>query len=259
MARVRITLDGRAENLGSPLLLHSDRLADPLNPYTRWLSELTGKRKKTEADQQEIGRREFLGSGYWLVDEGPGGKVSTPVMPAWNVVRCIQEGAKMFKLGQQVQRGLLPIDEFLPIIYDGPKDAAELWKDSTFYLRKGVKISGRMTSRTRPCFIDWQIEGDFELDLKMLEVSQLDDLVKVAGRYQGIGDYRQRFGHFAGEVVMLGEDVDFAAADALNRLREQTATRSARKAIEDDDAETKKTHPNGKARRDRVAKVLTGK
>jgi hypothetical protein len=71
MARIRVTLDGSTAVNGSPLLMHNERLADPIDPYTRWLAELTKKRTKTERDHEEIGRREFMGGGYWANDDGP--------------------------------------------------------------------------------------------------------------------------------------------------------------------------------------------
>ena len=54
----------------APLLFHNGQLADPINPHTRSIAELTSKRKKVEADHAEIARREFLGSLY-LMDGEP--------------------------------------------------------------------------------------------------------------------------------------------------------------------------------------------
>ena len=43
----------------SPLLMHSDRASDPLSKEAQWLSEISAKRNKTEADAVELARREF--------------------------------------------------------------------------------------------------------------------------------------------------------------------------------------------------------
>ena len=50
MARIRVTLDGATAVNGASLLMHNERLADPLDQYTRWLAELSKKRSKTERD-----------------------------------------------------------------------------------------------------------------------------------------------------------------------------------------------------------------
>lgn len=49
--RIRLTGD-------RPLLMHSGRLADPLDEIARNLGKVTGKRMKTAADHEEIARVE---------------------------------------------------------------------------------------------------------------------------------------------------------------------------------------------------------
>ena len=55
----------------SPLLMHSDRFANPLDKATKAHKELTAKRKKTDADHEAIAKSEWLGSLYWRDDIGP--------------------------------------------------------------------------------------------------------------------------------------------------------------------------------------------
>src|SRR5687768_8336203 len=125
MARIRVTFDGATAVNGSPLLMHNERLADPLDQYARWLGELSKKRSKTERDIEEIGRREFVGAGYWLTDGGPDTTVSDPYIPTWNIIRCLQEAAKRHKLGKHVARGIVPVTEETPLVYEGPKKASD--------------------------------------------------------------------------------------------------------------------------------------
>src|SRR3546814_21068521 len=54
----------------SPLMMHSDRLANPLNPATKAHKELTGKRKKTDDDHLAIAKSEFIAGAYWDEKEG---------------------------------------------------------------------------------------------------------------------------------------------------------------------------------------------
>ena len=249
MARIRVTM---ASALGDSMLMHNERLADPLNPYTRWLSELTGKTKKTEADQEEIARREFLGSGYWLIDEGPKGQIAEPVIPTWNIIRCLQAGATRQKLGKHVVRALVPMTMTTTLSYTGPRDADSLWKSGLFHNRKGVVIGGRRTMRTRPCFTDWKVEADLELDLTILDPDKVDQIARDAGKYEGLGDNRPVFGRFSGSAVLLADPAELIAPDALAHQRVRAAVASAGARVAEHDAVHAENHPNGKERRKRV-------
>lgn len=250
MAHIRVTF---ASAEGDSMLMHNERLADPLNPYTRWLGELTGKTKKTEADQEEIARREFLGSGYWLIDDGPHGAIGEPVIPTWNIIRCLQAGATRQKLGKHVVRALVPQTMTTTLSYTGPRDADSLWKSGLFHNRKGVVIGGRRTMRTRPCFTDWKVEADLELDLTILDPDKVDQIARDAGKYEGLGDNRPVFGRFIGSAVLLIDPADLIAPDALKDQREKAAVASASARVAEFDAVRAENHPNGKERKKRVS------
>src|SRR3954467_2600395 len=96
--QVVLNLDVRTASGGSPLVCHNERLADPLDDIVRTISTFTAKRKKTEADHMEIARLEFLGGLY---TNGNG-----PCLPAWNILRCLQDGARRHKRGLDVPRGI---------------------------------------------------------------------------------------------------------------------------------------------------------
>lgn len=54
----------------SPLMMHSDRLANPLDPATKLHKELTGKLKKVDDDHLAIARSEFIAGCYWNPKDG---------------------------------------------------------------------------------------------------------------------------------------------------------------------------------------------
>jgi len=190
--RVTLYADGRTESGGTPMLMHNERLADPLDPYTRQLGAISSKRKKSEADHEAMAHIEFMGGLY---TNGNG-----PCVPAWNLVRCLQEGGKRHKRGADVLRGVFPMAEHADVLYDGPRDPEDLWKDGGFKLRKGVGISGRKVMRTRPMFIDWQLRLPIEVDLVIFDLHVIDTLWLEAGRYYGLGDNRPINGRFKGIV-----------------------------------------------------------
>ena len=255
MARIRVTFDGATAVNGSPLMMHNERLADPIDPYSRWLKELSGKTKKTERDHEEMGRREFMGGGYWAVDGGPTGTRSEPVIPTWNIIRCIQAAATRYKLGRHVVRGIIPVNEDTPLQYDGPREAEELWKAGTFHSRKGVGVGQKKVMRTRPCFGEWKIETELELDLTMLDPDTVNILARDAGIFEGLGDARPRFGRFAGSAQLLGDPADYVAADVLDDVRQRLALMTAGATITKLDEAHSELHPNGKERKARVQKV----
>lgn len=186
--KVLLQLDGRSASGGAPLIMHNERLADPLNDFTRALAAVTKKRSKTEADHLEIGRLEFLGGLY---TNGNG-----PCLPAWNILRCLQDGAKRHKRGADVLRGVYPLVEHTDVLYDGPRDPDEMWKSGTFALRKSVGVQRSRTIRTRPYFTEWQAELPVEVDPVVFDLDVLTQCWRDAGVYAGIGDMRPVHGRF---------------------------------------------------------------
>ena len=94
----------KVEITGSrPLLMHSDKFADPLNPLTKAHKELTSKRKKTDEDHEAIARSEWIG-GMYIDEDGP-------YLPGVNVEAALIAGAKLSKLGTQLKRSVEIMDE----------------------------------------------------------------------------------------------------------------------------------------------------
>lgn len=195
--QVTLHLDGLA-----PLLMHNERLADPLDPFVQALSEVTGRRKKSIAEHEEIAHIEFLGGLYTTppITYPLNGAKAKPCVPAWNVVRCLQDGAKRQKRGADVLRGIVPLTEDAVLRYEGPTDPEKLWKDGGFALRKSVGIQRNRTMRTRPFFTDWQAELDVEVDVTIFDLHTLRKAWKDAGTYSGLGDMRPVYGRFAGTI-----------------------------------------------------------
>jgi len=183
--RVLLTMDARKESGGTPLLMHNERLADPLDDYTRSIAKISKKRGKTDADHIEIGHLEFLGGLY---QNGNG-----PCIPAGNVIRCLEDGGKMVKKGTDVLRGVVPLADHADLAYDGPRNEEELWAER-FWLRKTVGIQKSRTMRTRPFFAEWSASLPVEVDPSIFDPDMLADVWRRAGRYAGIGD-RRRYGN----------------------------------------------------------------
>jgi hypothetical protein len=203
-----LVLDGRSDSGGSPLIMHNERLADPLDDFTKAIAKISKKRGKTEADHEEIGRLEFLGGLYTdpvLNYPLTGGKVDIGI-PAWNIIRCLQDGGKRHKRGADVPRGIYPCQEFAVLEFEAVgQTPAQLWKGGEHHLRKSVGVQKAKTMRTRPYFTDWQLKLPIEVDMNIFDIHALENIWREAGKYAGLGDMRPIYGRFAGTIEVSEE------------------------------------------------------
>jgi len=109
LTRIDITIEGT-----SPLLMHSVRLANPFDEWTKRLKALNSKRKKTGEDVHEIARVEWNG-GLYIDDVGP-------YVPSEWIESMIRDGAKKNRLGRTVTSALLTETDRFHLDYDGPRD-----------------------------------------------------------------------------------------------------------------------------------------
>jgi hypothetical protein len=186
--KVRITINGTA-----PLLMHNIRLADPLDPIAKAMKQVSGKRKKTDDDLEQLARLEFQGGFYFSEELGP-------YMPGANVEKCLVEGGRITKQGKQVERGLFVTDMEVPLLYKGPRDIEELWKDKNFVSSMAVKVGTARVMRCRPIFREWALEAEATVDPGQLDLANIQAIGTDAGQMVGLGDYRPRYGRFTVKI-----------------------------------------------------------
>lgn len=189
--KVRLTLTGTA-----PMLMHNIQLSDPLNAVARAMKEISSKRKKTDEDQLRLAELEFKG-GLYITDQ------LGPYVPGVNVEKCLVEGARITKQGKQVERGLFVEDNECPLLYQGPRTAADLWADEDFRSRMAVKVGTSRVQRTRPIFRQWAVEATAEVDPALLNLESVASIATDAGSMVGLGDFRPRYGRFVAQVEAL--------------------------------------------------------
>lgn len=171
-------------------LMQGERLANPLDPLTRQLKAITGKKKKTDADYEEMARIEFLGGLYHDQKLGP-------YWPAQNLDRMFLDAARLSKRGQDVKRGFMVIDDRVPLQYDGPRTPEGLYAQAERFVDvRSVVIMGKRTMRTRPTFRDWGASFEAAFDPEILNRADVVEFANVAGRLIGLGTFRPRFGRF---------------------------------------------------------------
>jgi hypothetical protein len=178
----------------TPLLMHSGRLADPLDPATIALAKLTSKRNKTLDDHKALSKCEWYG-GLYLDGEG------APCLPGEVIEAALVEGAKKFKLGK-VAKGGIVVDGDFAIVFEGPKNVDKLWAHGGFLKRAGVRVGQSRVIRSRPIFPEWSCSFVVQWDPTLVkDEEQIQQIAESAG-VSGICEWRQKFGRF--EVVAQG-------------------------------------------------------
>jgi hypothetical protein len=189
MDTLTIRLKGSA-----PTIMQCDRLVNPFDTITRQLKTITAKRKKTDADLEEINRLKFLGSLYYEPKIGPH-------WPGQNIDRMIFDAAKLSRRGQDIKRAFMVMDDMVPLIYDGPRTPEELYADARFVDIRSVVIRGQRVMTCRPIFREWKVEYECAYDPDVLNRDDVVAFHATAGQFIGLSTYRPRFGRFGVEAV----------------------------------------------------------
>jgi hypothetical protein len=180
-----------------PLLMHNGQMANPLNPIVQRIKEITGKRKKTDADYRLLADLEWMG-GLYLDDK------DRVVVPGHVIEGAMTKSAKKIRQGDQVKTGVV-CDGNWPLDYDGPKALGKLKDDPRFRDTRGAKVNGKSTvQRTRPIFRNWSLTFRLEYDPSIINRSDVIKILEGAV----IGDYIPKFGRYAVEST---KDVKVAA------------------------------------------------
>lgn len=173
----------------TPLMMHSDRLANPLLPESKSHKELTSKRKKTDDDHLAIARSEYIAGIYFTQKEGL-------YIPGQNFDATFLAGAKLQKLGTAWKRGALVIDDKVKLLHDGPPTPEKLWADTRYVDVRGVKVGMAKIMRYRAIFLQWACELTLAVNTDVLNMNEARKAIEDAGSLIGVCEYRPRFGRF---------------------------------------------------------------
>jgi len=177
----------------SPLLQHNNQCVNPLNPMKKKISSITSKRKKVDADYEEIARLEFQ-SGLYL------GRKGQPIIPASNLRRMLIEGARKSKDGKQFETGVSVLGD-ADLDYEGPKELEGLMERVDEFSWTTVVGNQRSSiMRTRPRFEDWSVQFEIEVATDLVTDDMLDNALRHSSRI-GICDGRAiGFGKFTYKI-----------------------------------------------------------
>lgn len=177
----------------SPLLMHSDKLANPLSKETKLHKELTSKKKKTEDDQVAISRSEWMGSIYHDKELGL-------FLPSQNIMTAIRNGGKINKMGSAISRATVCLVEKVALKTNAPKSLDAMWESGEFTDCRSVVVQRARLMRYRPRFNQWSTVIEIHYAPDVIDKAQLLLAADNAGRLVGVGDFRPEksgpFGRF---------------------------------------------------------------
>lgn len=175
------------------LLMHNIQLADPLNQFAKDLKKITRKQKKTEQDHAEMGNLEFMG-GLYLNDKGQ------PVAPPNWWEGTLLNAAKKKRMGPVVKAAVF-CDQEATLKFAGPKKVEKRAADPSCRLATMVTVQKAKVKRTRPLFQQWSCVVVLQYDPEQINKQDVVDLMDLAGRQIGVGDWRPKYGRFTIEVI----------------------------------------------------------
>ena len=196
----------------APLLLSNNMCSDPLSEAAKIKKQFTSKRTKSEADHKNLRVIDWVYSGYWsepgkvIIDDATNTVsfegFADPYLPSQNFQRCLRNGAAAFKLGKEVERALI-VENEAKIEYDGPRTAAEMLRQPRFILTSPVVRMKTTNWVTRLIIPQWSVKYELTVDDDRISVDALERIIGAAGRFEGLGTWRPRYGRFIGTLDEL--------------------------------------------------------
>lgn len=194
----------------SPLLCHNGQTADPRNTYAKAMKAVSSKRKKTDADLDELARLEWLAGLYRFQ--------SDLVIPDYVLESTMIAGAKKSKRGPQAKCGLF-FTEHAILHFTGKPDQitdqtlAEMFESGDFTHTIGVRVSMAKVMRTRPIFRNWSCTALAQYDPDVLNHRDIEEIATDAGKLVGLGDWRPKHGRFEAQVSPVVEQLNSLLAE----------------------------------------------
>lgn len=190
-----------------PLIMQNGKiLKNPLHPLTKTIKQFSGKRKKSDEDLEAIAKLEWYAGLYLeqrtgiLVErssvqfEKDGGGHGVYI-PGENIEAMLFTVAAKQRMKTDFKAAIMVEDA--PLVYEGGKTAKELWEDGRFCDERDVRIQGKSAiMRYRPVFPEWSLTFTVQYLSDMLNEQQIVDAVDLAGKINGVGTYRPKYGRF---------------------------------------------------------------
>ena len=162
------------------------------------MKAVSSKRKKVDADFDELARLEWFAGLYRSADD--------LVIPDHVLESAMIAGAKKSKRGPQAKCGLFLV-EHAPLQFEGKPDVindetlAVMFDSGDYTHTIGVRVGMAKVMRTRPMFRNWSCVVVAQYDPDVLNLRDVEEIATDAGRLCGIGDWRPKHGRFHVEMI----------------------------------------------------------
>ncbi len=183
-----------------PLIMHNGAAGlDARSPANVEKAEIARKRgsNRTESDEARLRELDCLTSLYLDADGGP-------TVPEGMLRAAIETGARKLKQGPQVREGML-VEKVEEFSYDRSMGATAEALAKTAQFTTGVVVQRSRVLRTRAKFDEWGVAFVVEADDELVDQSQLEAWLDIAGRRIGLGDWRPEksgvYGRFETESI----------------------------------------------------------
>ena len=177
----------------APLVMHNTQLSDPRYVRASGIKTITSKRQKTEADELELMRLEFIAGLYWN---------EAPYLPGLNVDAALSIAAgQLQKGGRKIAQSSIQTDD-AELIYGGKhKTPDDLFEDAKhlLYVPAVIPSTKSRVMRARPIFPTWS--AVVTVNYHSVSPDEIAAWATRAGDYIGLCDWRPRHGRFTVEVV----------------------------------------------------------
>ena len=182
-------LQYECELSGDSLIMHNGQTADPLNHFSKAMKEISGKRKKTEADYEAMANIEYQ-AGLYLNSK------NEVIVPSRVLESVLVEGAKKSKEGKLALSGMFVDTDAILIYEGGSMTVKQLMESPEHRICVAVRVGMAKVMRTRPHFKNWTAKFKVSVNEQVANEAQLKRWLEDAGAYVGIGDWRPRHGRY---------------------------------------------------------------
>lgn len=176
----------------APLIMHSDRTVNTLDPLTVAMKEITSKRKKTDEDLAQLADLEWQAGLYTDSD----GRVC---IPSENIDKMLEKSAARVKRKDDFKAGCIALGPFPLIFKDSGKSVDELMRDDNYRYAKSKCVGQKRVMRMRPIFREWCVKIVIQFDDSVLNTKDVRECVERGGVLIGLCDERPRYGRFVVE------------------------------------------------------------
>ena len=178
----RITIEG----LDPGLIVHNGAAGlDTRSPQKLEMAEITSKRggNRTSADDSRLAELETQNSLYLNAS-------GAPTLPSSMIRSAIEQAARKLKQGPQVREGMI-VSRVEAFDYDRDTlgtTVEELGRNAQFTVP--VVVQRSRVLRTRARFQQWSCTFLLDCDDELIDKTQLESWLDIAGRRIGLGDWR---------------------------------------------------------------------